>query len=176
MSLNSGIIIKNGIKCFPVNRQKWSYDNSSFYSKTEYIEIDKYLKMLNSIVVSKNPIDILNSFIISDVNLKSMSIQYSLIYKNIFKGNIINNTTKEILKYINCTVNPENSNSIRKTIIKIKLKLNELKEKQQNDEVCAEWVGVLSGLALYFDEYDTINFNLTNNLNEIIKPIEETDL
>lgn len=176
MSSNPDMKIINGIKFYRVKRYKYNYNDSCYKMEIDDMELDKYLKFLNDIVVSKNAIDVLNSFTISDVNLKSMSVQYSLIYKDIFKGNIVNNTTNEVLKYINCKINPEKCELIKKTIIKIKLKINEMRDKRQTDEICAEWVGILSGLALYFDEYDITNFNKTNYLDKIMEPIIERDL
>ena len=176
MSFNLGIIIKNGKKLVPLTRYKWSNENSEYISKLEYVKINEFVKMMNNIKCSNNPIDVLNSFTISDEILKSSAVQYSLIYNSIFKGDIENESTTEILRYIGCTKHPENSPNIKKTILQIKIKLFEFKEKWEKDEICAEWVGILSGLALYFNNLDTINYNQTNYYDMITKPFLEDDI
>lgn len=178
MSLQTGIIYKNGKKFFPVIRHYWSNENYSYQPKNEYLVSGDYLKLLNNVVISKNPVDILNSISISDINLKTACVEFAFIYKNILKGNIFNDSTNEILQFLNLKVHPEtlSISSIIKTIIKIKLKLIEMKDKMLKDDVCAEWVGILSGLMLYFDEYDIANFNKTNYLENIMRTNTDDDL
>ena len=48
------------------------------------------------------------------------------------------------------------------------LKLLEFKQKNEMNETCAECVGILSGLALYFDELDVIKYNQTKHYDNFI--------
>jgi hypothetical protein len=50
------------------------------------------------------------------------------------------------------------------------MKIYEFKEKKQFDNASAEWIGILSGIFLYFDEIDEQNYNQTLFLRDAYKP------
>ena len=50
------------------------------------------------------------------------------------------------------------------------MKLYEFKQKKQFDNVTSEWIGILSGIMLYFDEIDEQNYNQTLFLMDVCKP------
>ena len=51
----------------------------------------------------------------------------------------------------------------------IKMKIYEFKQKKQFDNASAEWIGILSGIFLYFDEIDEQNHNSTLFLQDAYK-------
>lgn len=135
------------------------------------INISEFVDILNSIPSSKNAIDICNSLGIYDVYCKNYAVQYSITYYDIFKGKNKNNNALQILNTIGFDKKIIFNNNIIRNIIYIKTKLYEFKEKQQFDNVSAEWIGILAGIYLYFDNIDEQNYNHTHFLKDIYKPL-----
>ena len=136
------------------------------------ININEFINILNSISSSKNAIEICNSLgNFNNKYYKNLAVQYSITYKKLFKDQNKNYKSLQILRSIGfddvITVN----NNIIRNIIYIKTKLYEFKQKQQIDNIVAEWIGILAGLFLYFDEIDERNYNNTKFLLEVTKPL-----
>jgi hypothetical protein len=148
----------------------------TFKTKPQTITYQEFVNILNSIDSSTNSIDVANCVGCSNPVFRSYTTQYSLMYWNIFRGNITNNKTLETLKYIKSDVMPKNISSIRKSIMIIKMKIYEFKQKMQYDEDSAEWIGMLSGLLLYLDEVDNINFGQTQLLKGVSKEFTVRDI
>jgi hypothetical protein len=111
-----------------------------------------------------------------DPKIRSYALQYGLTYKNIFSGNDKSEEGKNILKLIECTANPSFNTKIFKTINIIKWKLYDFKKYNNCNQLFGEWIGVLAGLILYFDELDENAFNKTQYSKEICRNITIDDL
>jgi len=134
------------------------------------------LSMINSIKTSKNALDICNSISCMDPKIRSLALQYGLTYKNVFNGNDDSQTSKPVLSIINCKQKPIFNNKIFKTISIIKCKIYEFKIHNNLNQLCGEWIGVLAGLSLYFDELDENAFNKTQYYQDICRNITSDDL
>jgi len=144
--------------------------------KTYSISIHKFVDILNSVATSKNALDICNSIGCMDPKIRSYALQYGLTYKNIFSCNDKTDCGKHILKLIETTDKPQFNNKIFKTITIIKWKLYDFKKNNNYNQLCGEWIGVLAGLILYFDELDENAFNKTQYSKEICRNITIDDL
>lgn len=121
---------------------------------------------INNIPSSKNAIDICNAMGFIDPRNRAYATIYSIGYKNIFKG--INKSSRSIaiLKLIGIEENPTVNDCLTNSIIFIKTKLYGFKKNRQYDNTSAEWIGILAGLMLYFDELDEINNNRTTYMRD----------
>ena len=121
---------------------------------------------INNIPSSKNAIDICNAMGFIDPRNRAYATIYSIGYKNIFKG--INKSSRSIaiLKLIGIEENPTVNDCLTNNIIFIKTKLYGFKKNRQYDNTSAEWIGILAGLMLYFDELDEINNNRTTYMRD----------
>ena len=141
-----------------------------FIDKNHIISINEFIGILNSIPSSKNVIDICESIGLTDIYCKNYALQYSITYKEMFKGKNINDNSLNLLKSIGFDDKIIINNKIYKNIMYIKMKLYEFKQKKLFDNVTAEWIGILSGIMLYFDEIDEQNYNQTLFLRDVCKP------
>jgi len=139
-----------------------------------YQRLDK----LNSIEISKNALDICNSIGCQNREIREKALEYGITYKNVFNGDNTSSNSKKILEIINCDIKPKINNKTFKTIIYIKWKIHEInlvnlknKSYDNNNDNISEWIGLLAGLVLYFDELDNINFNTTRYSSDICKPL-----
>ena len=146
------------------------YDNPIYISKSHTIGINEFISILNSIPSSKNALDICNAIGITDIYCKNFALQYSITYKEIFKGKNINENSLKLLKNIDFDDKIIINNKIYKNIMYIKTKIYEFKQTQQFDNISAEWIGILAGIMLYFDEIDEQNYNQTLFLRDVCKP------
>jgi hypothetical protein len=144
--------------------------NPIFNNKNHTISINEFITTLNSIPSSKNSIEICNAIGLTDIYCKNYALQYSITYKEIFKGKNINDNSLKLLKTIGFDDKIIINNKLYKNIMYIKIKIDEFKQKQQFDNVTAEWIGILSGIMLYFDEIDEQNYNQTLFLRDVCKP------
>ena len=136
------------------------------------ISINKFLEIINNIPTSSNAIDIckyINPNLYStDIPLfESIATRYSVTYKNIFNGNNTSYFDKSILDIINCDINPKINKKTFNSIKYIKMKIHEFSNKKIYDALTAEWIGLLSGLVMYFNDLDDYNFKKTNFSNDI---------
>lgn len=150
--------------------------NITFNSTIHTINVSEFIDILNSIPSSKNAIDICNSLGVFDVYCKNYAVQYSITYKEIFKKKNKNKNALDILKAIGFDKNIIVNNNIIRNIIYVKTKLYEFKEKQQFNNTSAEWIGILAGIYLYFDEIDEQNNNYTQFLQKLYKPLTVNNL
>ena len=133
--------------------------------------IYKYSDLLNSITTSKNALDICNSIECNNIDVQQKSLEYGLTYKNVFNGDNTSISAKDALKIINCDVKPIVNIKTYKSISYIKWKIIEnYKAKKINNDI-AEWIGLLAGLVLYFDELDELNLNTTTYSKDICMPL-----
>lgn len=144
--------------------------NQIYIGKTNTISINEFIDILNSIPSSKNAMDICNAIGLTDIYCKIYALQYSITYKELFKGKNINDNSTKLLKSIGFDDKIIINNKIYENIMYIKTKLYEFKQKQQCDNLSAEWIGILAGIILYFDEIDEQNHNKTSFLRDICKP------
>ena len=140
------------------------------------MSIYDYINYINSFNTSKNAVDICISIGCYDPYLKSAALTYAITYKQIFKGIIHNDKTKKILINIGCDSKPTFNSKIIKTISYIKWQIQEYKNKQIFTVLCSEWIGVLSGLLMYFDDLDVLSNNKTDYAKQLSKDIIITDL
>ena len=146
------------------------YGNPIYISNNQIIGIYEFIDILNSIPSSKNAIEICNAIGLTDIYCKKFALQYSITYKEIFKGKNINDNSLNLLKNIGFDDKIIINNKIYNNIMYIKIKLYEYKQKKQFDNVSSEWIGILAGICLYFDEIDEQNYNQTSFLRDIYKP------
>ena len=133
------------------------------------ISIYKFIDILNSIEMSKNALDICNKLGCNNLEIRQKSLDFGLTYKNIFSGDNNSYNGKKVLSIINCDVKPKINIKTYKSICYIKWKIYEINLKNLknklydniniNDNI-SEWIGVLTGLLLYFDELDFCVFLL----------------
>ena len=146
------------------------------------ISIYKFIDILNSFEISKNALDICNSINCNDIDIRQKSLDYGLTYKNIFNGNNKTSNARKVLQIIGCDSNPKINIKTYKSICYVKWKIYEINEKNKkknkinDDDNLSEWIGVLAGLVLYFDELDQINFNTSRYSKEICKPLIVKDI
>jgi len=162
----------------PDNRQVtiYEYNPDKSYEISIYIFID----ILNSIEISKNALCICNSIGCDDINIRQNALDFGLTYKNIFNGDNTTNNAKKILEIINCDVKPKINIKTYKSVCYVKWKIyeinekNKIKNKNRNNTTVdnlSEWIGVLAGFVLYFDEIDVANHNTTRYSVDICKPL-----
>jgi hypothetical protein len=139
--------------------------------KKHDISIYKFSDLLNSFVTSKNALDICNSLGCNSIEIQQKSLDYGLTYKNVFNGDNNSASAKKVLDIIKCDAKPKLILKTYKSISYIKWKIIEFNKKtQQNDDI-AEWIGLLAGLVLYFDELDELNYNTTTYAKDICIPL-----
>jgi len=150
------------------------------YKMTSRIDI------INSIDTSKNALDICNSIKCNNIEIRQKALEYGFTYKNIFNGYDNSNDAKKFLDIVSCKSKPK-INSIKKTINFIKWQIYEINQKNiknkaydininKLDNNISEWIGSLSGLVLYFDEIDFMNFNNTNYASDVCKALNANDI
>ena len=114
--------------------------------------------------------DICRSLNIYDIELTSNALVYSLTHKTVFSGDNSSTCAKDILRMLNCSVKPVYNETMFSVFSYIKWKIYENTQKPQVDNEIAEWIGILSGLMLYFDNIDENNFNQTHFLEDACAP------
>ena len=139
--------------------------------KTYEISIYKFADLLNSFVTSKNALDICNSIGCNSIEIQQKSLDYGLTYKNVFNGDNKSSSAKKVLDIIKCDIKPKIILKTYKSISYIKWKIIEFNKKTPKTDEIAEWIGLLAGLVLYFDELDELNYNTTTYAKDICKPL-----
>ena len=149
-----------------------------YYPTNNYtITMNEFIKTLNNIKTSKNAIDICRSIGLSNPLLRSYALQYGLTYKYVFKGINLSSVSTNILTAIKLTPNPiYDSHKIKNAIAYIKWKIYEIQRINQYNNVVAEWIGMLAGLILYFDEVDEENNKTTFYIVDACKDFTNYDL
>lgn len=151
------------------------------------ISIYVFNDILNSIEISKNALDICNNIGCDDIEIRQKALNYGLTYKNIFNGDDKSYNARKVLDIIGCDVKPIVNIKTFKSICFIKWKIFEANEKNKknriiyknrsnDDDNISEWIGVLAGLVLYFDELDEINYNTTRYSKDICKSLTVKDI
>lgn len=149
------------------------------------ISIYKFIDILNSIEMSKNALDICNKLGCNNLEIRQKSLDFGLTYKNIFSGDNNSYNAKKVLSIINCDVKPKINVKTYKSICYIKWKIYEINLKNLKNKLydniniydnISEWIGVLAGLLLYFDELDNINYNNTRYSFDICKSLTVNDI
>jgi len=149
------------------------YDSIPSYKKYE-ITMQSYLTILNSITISKNALEICNFIGCLNTELRCLSAQYTLTYRNIFSSDSNNNNY--ILSITKLSIKPIINTNLYKSIIFMKWKLHEFKKTKTYDNSTAEWIGALSGLVYYFSELDELNNNKTNNALLVCRDLTMNDI
>ena len=153
-------------------------------NKTYDISIYKFVDILNTIEASKNAIDICNNLHCNNTDIKQKALDYGLTYKNIFNGDNNSFNARKVLEIIKCEIKPKINIKTFKTICYVKWKIYEISNKYKqinnhyyndNDNI-SEWIGVLAGLILYFDELDEINYNTSRYVKDVCKPLTVNDI
>ena len=145
-------------------------------NRTFSISIYDYIEFVNGIKASNNALDICNNLGITKPDQRSLALQYSITYKKIFKGIDITEDIKLILKTINCDVKPVINSKTITSICYITWKLNDYKNKQIFNIHTVEWVGMLAGLVMYFNEVDELTSNTNKNSIESTRDYVVNDI
>ena len=149
------------------------------------ISIYIFLDILNSIEISKNALDICNNIGCNDIEIRQKALDFGLTYKNIFNGENKSYNARKVLEIIGCDTNPKLNGKTFNSICFVKWKIFEANEKNKktnqknksnDDDNISEWIGVLAGLVLYFDELDEINYNVSRYSKDICKPLTAKDI
>lgn len=146
------------------------------------ISIYKFVDILNEIEISKNTLDICNSIKCNNLEIRQKTLDFALTYKNIFNGDNNSYNARKVLEIINCDIRPKVNSKTYKSISYVKWKIFEINQQNHknssynNEDNISEWIGVLSGLVLYFDELDQINYNNTRYSIEVCKPLTVNDI
>uniref|UniRef100_A0A6C0EZM1 Uncharacterized protein n=1 Tax=viral metagenome TaxID=1070528 RepID=A0A6C0EZM1_9ZZZZ len=163
-----------------VHQQKLDPSHSGtvtlYNNHNKTFRICEFITMLNNIKTSKNIIDICNSINLTNPVLKSYASQYGLTYKLVFNGSDISSNSLNLLSVIKCDQQPILDVNIFKTIAYIKTYILYSKINKKYNNQTSEWVGILAGLILYFDELDMINRKKTNNVSKICKDLTSNDI
>ena len=139
--------------------------------KSHDITVYKFSDLLNSFVTSKNALDICNSICCNSIEIHQKSLDYGLTYKNVFNGDNNSASAKKVLDIIKCDTNPKINNKTYKSVSYIKWKIIEFNKTLAKSDEIAEWIGLLAGLVLYFDELDELNYNTTTYAKDICIPL-----
>jgi hypothetical protein len=164
----------------------YEYNPDKIYDISIYI----FLDIINSIEISKNALDICNNLGCDDIEIRQKALDFGLTYKNIFNGDNKSYNAKKVLEIIKCDSNPNINFKTYYSMCHVKWKIYEINEKnkkknknrqnreniQTDDDNISEWIGVLAGLVLYFDELDEINYNATQYAKDICKPLTIKDI
>ena len=151
------------------------------------ISIYVFIDILNTIETSKNALDICNSISCNDIEIRQKALDYGLTYKNIFNGENTSFNARKVLEIINSIAKPKININTFKTLSYIKWKIFEINEKNKikkinknikniDEDNMLEWIGVLAGLVLYFDELDETNYNTTRYSRDICNPLTIRDI
>jgi hypothetical protein len=139
--------------------------------KKHDISVYKFSDLLNSFATSKNALDICNSIGCNSIEIQQKSLDYGLTYKNVFNGDNNSSSAKKVLDIIKCDIKPKLIVKTYKSISYIKWKIIEFNKKNPKPDEIAEWIGLLAGLVLYFDELDELNYNTTTYAKDICIPL-----
>ena len=88
-----------------------------------------------------------------------------------FNGDNNSASAKKVLDIIKCDIKPKIIVKTFKSISYIKWKIIEFNKKIPKTDEIAEWIGLLAGLVLYFDELDELNYNTTTYAKDICIPL-----
>ena len=141
------------------------------------MSINDFLSKINQIISSKNIIDVCNSIELYKPSTISYAASEAIHYKTALRGDNNRFIYNYMIKKINCDINPSINYTIKKGIAIIKWKLYDfMKEKRRMrkeidyDDSIINWLILLIGIYLYFDEKDEMNFKQSTLLEEITKP------
>ena len=180
-SINNSINTNQKIYDYsPDKRQVTLYDYNP--NRKYDISIYVFIDILNSFEISKNALDICNSINCNDINIRQKAMEYALTYKNVFNSDNNSLNARKVLTMIKCDVKPKINTKTLKSVCHIKWKIYEINEKNKkrndnkDEDNISEWIGLLAGLVLYFDELDEINYNTTRYCKDICNPLTVTDI
>ena len=148
----------------------------------EEISIYDFIKNINSIASSKNIMDISKSINLTNPAIISYSASEALKFKITLRGDNTTFIYKYMIGKVNCDINPIINSNLKKSIATIKWKLYDFmikkQEKRNNGDTTADyeteiinWLAMLIGIYLYFDEKDELNFKQSTLLDEVCKPM-----
>ena len=145
------------------------------------MSMNDFISKINQITSSKNIIEVCNSIELYKPSTISYSASEAIHYKTALRGDNNRFIYNYMIKKINCDINPNINSTIKKGIAIIKWKLYDFmikreKEKRrmrkeiEYDDSIINWLSLLIGIYLYFDEKDEMNFKQSTLLEEITKP------
>jgi hypothetical protein len=161
------------------------FKNNSIINNSEIhkeIPMTDFVNKINTIASSTNVVDISKSINLISPYLMSYSAIEANKYKSILRGDNLDFIYKYMINKINCNINPMINNKMRQSIAIVKWKIytfmtlkeeEEKKTKIKNTEFdisVSYWIAMLSGIYLYFNEKDELNFKQSSLLSEISKP------
>lgn len=154
-------------------------NNSNFHEELTMVE---FIEKINSIKSSTNVVEISKSIKLINPSLMSYAAIEANKYKSILRGDKMDYIYKYMINKINCDINPIINNKLRQSIAIVKWKIynfmitKEEEEKTKKIKIAefdisiAYWIAMLSGIYLYFDEKDELNFKQSSLLSDISKP------
>ena len=156
-------------------------DNKNKKSVGIEYKMGEFVEKINSIVSSKNVVDISKSIKLENPSLVSYAAIEATKYKSLLRGDKKDFIYKFMINKINCDINPSLNNKLRQSIAITKWKLYNFMIRRQEDQTkkndyvefdisVAYWVAILAGIYLYFDEKDEMNLKQSNLLGEVYKP------
>lgn len=123
------------------------------------ISMQEYVSGINSFELSMDALAICNQLGVSKENHWTIAVKSAINYLEALRGNSLNKKERDLLLYYNIGFAPEFSNGLRKNIAYIKWMLFASSKLRNFDDEFASFVGLLSGICLYFNEKDLINEN-----------------
>jgi hypothetical protein len=156
-------------------------DNKNKKSVGIEYKMEEFVEKINSIVSSKNVVDISKSIKLENPSLVSYAAIEATKYKSLLRGDKKDFIYKFMINKINCDIEPSLNNKLRQSIAITKWKLYNFMIRRQEDQTkkndyvefdisVAYWVAILAGIYLYFDEKDEMNLKQSNLLGEVYKP------
>ena len=154
-------------------------NESNYY---EEMSIYDFIKNINSIVSSKNIMDISKSINLTNTSIISYAASEANKFKSALKGSNTLFIYKHMLDKIKCDINPTLDSHFKKSLATVKWKLYDFmikkQEKRNNGDTTADyeteiinWLAMLVGIYLYFDEKDEVNFKQSTLLDDVCKPM-----
>ena len=124
--------------------------------------------------------DISKSISLNNPSIISYSGSEAIKFKNTLRGDNTLFIYKYMINKVKCDINPVINSNLKKSIATIKWKLYnfmiERQEKINNGDNTADyeteiinWLAMLVGIYLYFDEKDELNFKQSTLLDDVCK-------
>ena len=140
-------------------------DVSDGINKIIKININKYLQGINSFASSYDALKICEALGVNDVNHRSTAAVSAIKFLNALRGKSTLQSECELLHYYKIGISPIYSNKFIKHFAYIKWILFINAQQKNIDNQYAIYIGIISGICLYFNELDLVNQHNNNKTN-----------
>jgi len=127
--------------------------NSNFIN----ITIERYIEGINSFTLSLDVLDLCNQLGVKNRNHLTIASQSAIKFLEALRGRSIIKNERDLLIYYDIGFLPRDSSNLRKPVAYIKWMLIASSRLNNINDEFATYVGMLSGICLYFNEIDVTN-------------------